>query len=155
MFQMSFAEVAKIITLSYSAQNMIGVASFKSDSWEPQKNSYRIALLFVLSEPYEDFQERPIFKEEICSSSCFSARAPLWNSRLQRIYPNTTASGGEPHAQTIMSSLNQYRVGLVISRYTGLPNKACTWLGELCSCPCLVSRNKLHQTTYKPYSGAL
>ena len=38
---------------------------------------------------------------------------------------------------------------------TGLPNKACTWFGELCSCPCLVSRNKLHQTTYKPYSGAL
>ena len=40
-------------------------------------------------------------------------------------------------------------------KHTGLPNKACTWFGELCSCPCLVSRNKLHQTTYKPYSGAL
>ena len=42
-----------------------------------------------------------------------------------------------------------------LSLITGLPNKACTWFGELCSCPCLVSRNKLHQTTCKPYSGAL
>ena len=38
---------------------------------------------------------------------------------------------------------------------TGLPNKACTWFGEVCSCSLSKGRNKVHQTTYKPYSGAL
>ena len=39
--------------------------------------------------------------------------------------------------------------------HTGLPNKACTWFGEVCSCSLSKGRNKVHQTTYKPYSGAL
>ena len=40
-------------------------------------------------------------------------------------------------------------------RTTGLPNKACTWFGEVCSCSLSKGRNKVHQTTYKPYSRAL
>ena len=30
-----------------------------------------------------------------------------------------------------------------------------TWYGEICSCPCLASRNKFHQTTYKDFSRSL
>ena len=36
-----------------------------------------------------------------------------------------------------------------------LGNKACTWFGEICSCVLNYSRNKFHETTYKPYFRAL
>ena len=34
-------------------------------------------------------------------------------------------------------------------------NMACMWFGEICSCALNNSRNKFHQTTYRPYFRAL
>ena len=40
-------------------------------------------------------------------------------------------------------------------RYTEPEIMACTWFGEIRSCALNNSRNKFHQTTYKPYFQAL
>ena len=52
------------------------------------------------------------------------------------------AGQGNPHSRKCVDS-------------TEPENMACTWFGEICSCALKNSRNKFHQTMYKPYFRAL
>ena len=110
----------------------------------------------------------------ICSHSQQHGRAaPLWESisRFPRLsdpvelaaFLSSPKTLGEQTATRRTNSSNAkllWRKNLnrreaKLGCITGLPNKACTWFCEVCSCSLSKGRNKVHQTTYKPYSGAL